>query len=190
MNNLARGRSPTTCRIVVAGLAVTLGSVTMPGAAGFAASESVSHTQEAIHQEVVLHATPQRVYAALTDVAQFQKVILLSAAVTSGMVKPPATAQLSREVGSAFSLFGGAITGRIIELVPNVRIVQAWRTADWPAGVYSLARFELSASGANTRVTFDHTGFPIGASSHLAAGWKGNYWEPLEKMLSAATSKP
>jgi activator of HSP90 ATPase len=189
MNTLTSSRSQVTRRCIVAGIAVTLGSLTMPGTATFAASESVSHTQESIHQEVVLHATPQRVYAALTEVAQFQKVILLSAAVASGMVKPPATAQLSREVGSAFSLFGGAITGRIIELVPDVRIVQAWRTSDWPAGVYSLARFELSASGADTKITFDHTGFPSGASGHLAAGWKGNYWEPLEKLLSKAASK-
>jgi activator of HSP90 ATPase len=37
-----------------------------------------------------------------------------------------APTQISREVGGAFSLFGGIIVGRHIELVPNERIVQAW----------------------------------------------------------------
>jgi hypothetical protein len=31
---------------------------------------------------------------------------------------------------------------------------------------------------------FDHTGFPNGAAESLAAGWKGNYWKPMEIVLS------
>jgi len=42
------------------------------------------------------------------------------------------------------SLFGGHIVGRHVELAPNERVVQAWRVADWPPGVYSIAKFELS----------------------------------------------
>lgn len=148
-----------------------------------AASEEISHSQEAIHQEVLLHGTPERVYSALTDPGEFEKVTLLSAAVTSGMVKTTKAAQISREAGGEFVVFGGVISGRVIELVPNERIVQAWRAADWAPGVYSIARFELHAEGKGTRLVFDHTGFPVGAAEHLAAGWKGNYWEPLNKLL-------
>ena len=149
-----------------------------------AVSQEISRSQESIHQDVLLHATPARVYFALTDAEQFQKLTLLSAAVASGMVKATNVAKISPDVGGAFVLFGGVISGRVIELVPNQRIVQAWRAADWGAGVYSIARFEFRADGAGTKLSLDHTGFPVGAAEHLAAGWQSNYWEPLEQLLS------
>jgi activator of HSP90 ATPase len=54
-----------------------------------------------------------------------------------------APAEIDREPGGTFSLFGGLIVGRNVELIPKERIVQAWRPADWEAGVYTLVRFEL-----------------------------------------------
>jgi uncharacterized protein YndB with AHSA1/START domain len=148
-----------------------------------AADDGVSRTAEAIHQEVVFKATPERVYDALTDAAQFQKMELLSSAMKSIDVKSH-PARISREPGGAFSLFGDYITGRQIELVPKQRIVQAWRTMNWGPGIYSIARFELAEQGPSTKLVFDHTGFPVGTAEHLAAGWKANYWEPLDKFLS------
>ena len=73
--------------------------------------------------------------------------------------------------------------GRHVELVPNERIVQAWRVVTWDPGVYSIAKFELKEQGSETRLVFDHTGFPNGKAEHLADGWKQNYWEPLRKYL-------
>jgi activator of HSP90 ATPase len=85
---------------------------------------------------------------------------------------------------TAFTLFGGYIVGRHIELVPNELIVQAWRVGSWDRGVYSIVRFELTEQRARTKVTFDHTGFPRGEAEHLAAGWQAHYWDPLDKLLS------
>jgi activator of HSP90 ATPase len=143
----------------------------------------ISRSAEAIHQELSFNAPPARVYDALSDSKQFNKVVQLSAAMQSGGIsnKP---AEISHEPGSAFSAFGGYITGRQIELIPAQRIVQAWRVGAWDAGVYSIARFELSPQGSGTKLVFDHTGFPQGQADHLAAGWKGNYWEPLAKVLA------
>jgi activator of HSP90 ATPase len=93
-------------------------------------------------------------------------------------------AAISREVGGAYTLFGGYITGRHVELVPNERIVQAWRTGGWKPGVYSIAKFELVEQGSGTKIIFDHTGFPKGEAEALASGWKAHYWEPLEKLLA------
>jgi uncharacterized protein YndB with AHSA1/START domain len=150
-----------------------------------AATDEISHSCEAIHQEVVFKASRKRVYDALTDAKQFNKVIQLSAAVSSGMV--PATAkpaEITPEPGGAFSIYGGYITGRQIELVLGERIVQAWRTARWSPGVYSVAKYELTEEGTSTKLVFDHTGFPNGDADHLAQGWHGNYWEPLAKFLA------
>jgi uncharacterized protein YndB with AHSA1/START domain len=166
----------------VAGTA--FGSTGSPRAARFAASEEISHTCEAIHQEVVFKASRKRVYEALTDTKQFDKVVQLSAAMKSGMPPGAAPTEISREVGGAFSLFGGYVAGRHIELVPNERIVQAWRAGSWNPGVYSIARFEFVEQGSGTKLIFDHRGFPDGAGQHLAEGWKVNYWEPLEKFLA------
>lgn len=85
-------------------------------------------------------------------------------------------AEISREAGGAFSLFDGYVTGRHIELAPAERIVPAWRVASWNTGVYSIARFELMAQGAGTRIVFDHIGFPAEQLQHFGGGWKGNYW--------------
>jgi uncharacterized protein YndB with AHSA1/START domain len=148
------------------------------------AEEEISHTAEAIHQEPVFKASRKRVYEALTDAKQFHKVVLLSAAMKSGMAPGTKPTEISPEAGGAFSLFGGYLTGRQLELVPNERIVQAWRAGGWDPGDYSIAKFQLVEQGTGTKIVFNHTGFPKGKAEHLAEGWKINYWEPLEKFLS------
>jgi activator of HSP90 ATPase len=125
-----------------------------------------------IHQEVQFSAKRDRVYRALTDAAQFS-------ALSGG-----ARAEISQEAGGAFSCFGGMISGRQLELIPGQRIVQAWRAGNWDAGVYSIAKFELTDKGSGSLLTFDHTGFPVGQGEHLQAGWETNYWEPLKKYLA------
>jgi activator of HSP90 ATPase len=154
-------------------------SVGLPRSAfALANTDEISRTNEAIHQEAAIGASRQRVYAALTDAAQFTRLT------TFTDIKDAPPAQIAREVGGAFSLFGGHIVGRHVELVPSQRIVQAWRAADWEAGVYSIARFELKENGAQTTIVFDHTGFPNGRAQSLADGWKSHYWEPLKKLLA------
>jgi activator of HSP90 ATPase len=165
----------------VAGTA--LGSTGSPQTSRFAGGEEISRTAESIHQEAVFKASRKRVYEALTDAKQFDKVIQLSGVMQS-MHLGDKPAEISHEVGGAFALFGGYITGRHVELLPNERIVQAWRTGGWDPGVYSIAKFDLVEQGSGTKIVFDHTGFPKGEAEHLAAGWKAHYWEPLEKLLA------
>ncbi|HET7260192.1 MAG TPA: SRPBCC domain-containing protein, partial [Candidatus Acidoferrum sp.] len=141
---------------------------------------------ESIHMETVFKAGRKRVYDALTDAKQFHKVTQLSAAVQSGMAPATPPAEIANVAGGAFSLFGGYISGRNIELVSNERIIQAWRAGSWPSGIYSVARFDLSEQGSETKLVFDHTGFPKGDAEHLVEGWKTNYWQPLAKFLAQA----
>src|SRR5262249_34244132 len=144
----------------------------------------LSSNAAAIHQEVVFKAKPERVYEALTDAARFEQVTRLSAAMREGMTLGTKATRISREIGGDFVLFGGYIEGRQLFLAPNRRIVQAWRTAGWNEGDFSTVSFELKAQGSETRLIFDHTGFPTGAGQHLAEGWRANYWEPLAKYLA------
>jgi len=144
------------------------------------AGDELTHTAGAIHQEVLFNASRKRVYEALTDPKQFDRVVALS---ENGKSLTNRATQISREVGGAFSLFGGYIVGRHIEMIANERLVQAWRETSWPAGIYSIVRFELVEQGAGTKLVFDHTGFP-GMGEHLFTGWKADYWEPLSKYLA------
>jgi activator of HSP90 ATPase len=126
---------------------------------------------EPIHQEVTLDAAPAKVYAALTEAARFAEV-----------TAAPATMEAS--AGAAFSLFGGMIEGRNIELESGRRLVQAWRPKNWPAGRYSLVSFTLEPSGSGTTLVFDQCGFPDADRPHLDGGWPKMYWEPLRQYLA------
>lgn len=131
-----------------------------------------NQTRTSIHQEIDFKATPQRIYEILLSSKDFTAF--------SG-----APAEIDPKAGGAFSLFGGAIVGRNIELVPNQRIVQAWRPiGDFPEGTYTLVKIELKPQGSGTKLILDHTGFPEGHYDHLNAGWYSHYWEPLKKFLA------
>jgi activator of HSP90 ATPase len=125
-----------------------------------------------IYQEVIIHSSPNSVYETLLNEQQFSEV-------TGG-----APTKIVPEEGGHFSLFGGMIEGRTIELVANERIVQAWRAANWEPGVYSIAKFDIQTKGDETLLVFTHSGFPEEQKPHLEAGWHENYWLPLQKHLS------
>jgi activator of HSP90 ATPase len=121
-----------------------------------------------IHQEATFIAPPSRIYAALVDLKQFAEV-----------TGAPASGDSTE--GAAFSAFGGHISGRHLELVPDKRVVQSWRAKTWPEGVHSIVRFELHADGKGTRLVFDHQGFPEAEKEHLASGWRTMYWDKIGK---------
>jgi len=172
-------------RQMIAGVIAALGSLGLASPKAFAqGAQEISHSEDAIHQEPVFKASRKRVYDALMDAKQFQKVTLLSAAVGPGMAKGNIPAEITAEPGGPFKFFNGFIVGRNLELVPNERIVQAWRVAYWPQGAWSLAKFVLVEQGSETKLVFDHTGFPKGDADHLLEGWNGNYWQPLAKFLA------
>lgn len=123
-----------------------------------------------IQQDVDINATREQVYQVLLSSEKFSKM-------TGGKAT-----HIDPSAGGAHSLFDGMIEARNIELVPNKRIVQAWRVKDWPEGHYSLIRFELDQNGSNTTIHFTQTGHPEEAEPHLDAGWHKMYWEPMNNM--------
>lgn len=124
-----------------------------------------------LHQEIALAASPQRIYEILLDSKRFTAF--------SGM-----PARIDARVGGAFSMFGGLIVGRNVELLPSRRIVQAWRPTSWDSGIYSMVKFELRPHGSGTLLVLDHTGFPEGDYGHLYLGWGLRYWSPLNAYLT------
>jgi activator of HSP90 ATPase len=132
----------------------------------------------AIHKEVSLKAAPERVYRLLTDGGEF----------AASTEKP---AKIETGDGGKFSIFGGYIEGRHIELVPGQRVVQAWRGIDWAPGSFSIVRFSVTPEGNGTRLVLDHDAYPEGKSpmypslhEHLSAKWPVFYFEPFAKYLA------
>ena len=126
-----------------------------------------------IHQEIVFKCKARRVFAALTKAEQFGEF--------SG-----SPAEIDLESGGQFSCFDGMISGLSIEILPDKRLVQAWKVANWEPGVYSIVRFQLEEiSDTETKLIFDHIGFPEEQTAHLEQGWHNRYWEPMKKYLAA-----
>lgn len=121
---------------------------------------------ERIIQEELINSDVATVYATLTQADIF-----------SEMTGPPA--EILAEDGGEFSLFGGFILGRNIELVENVRLVQAWRSKTWDEGVFSIVHFSFENVNGKTLLKLVHTGFPIDQKPHLEEGWYKNYWNNL-----------
>jgi activator of HSP90 ATPase len=131
-----------------------------------------------IHQEINFKATPQRLYETLLSSKEFSDCTKRSFGDFSAR-----SANIDAVAGGAFTVFDGHIIGRILELVPYQRIVEAWRVVDWPAGLYSIATFEFKLQDAGTKLIFDHIGFPEGMKEHLSIGWQQHYWDALSKYL-------
>ena len=129
-----------------------------------------------IHQEVYFNVSPKRVYETLLSSKQFSESTKKSYSNFSAT-----STKIDSKVGGTFSVFDGHIIGRFLELVPNQRIVQAWRVVDWDPGIYSIVKYELKAQGTGTLLIFDHIGFPDGLKDHLAKGWQEHYWDALTK---------
>jgi activator of HSP90 ATPase len=177
---MIEGMNPTpTRRHVITGVAMALGTLAAGGKSWAktqqqmqeAPSTAANRTRTFVHQEVDFKATPQRIYEILLDSRQF--------ATFTGM-----PAEIDPKAGGALTMFGGLVVGRNIELLPNQRIVQAWRPTHWDSGVYSVVKFELKPKASETIIILDHTGFPEGEFDHLDPGWKLRYWDPLKKYLA------
>jgi len=123
-----------------------------------------------IHQTVTFKASPHAVYEALMDSQKH-------AAFSGSPVK------ISREVGGEYTAYDGYITGKNLELIPDRRIVQSWRAADWPEGHLSTITFALSPVVGGTHLDFTHLDVPDGTEAEFTQGWIDNYWEPMKKML-------
>jgi uncharacterized protein YndB with AHSA1/START domain len=185
MSFVTVNRRDVSVSLLAAGLGVAEAARAAPSATPSDDSAEISHSRASIHQEVVFAAGTARIYQLLTVAEEFAKVERLSGTMRAStkLAMGSQPTQIDPRPGGAFVFFGGYTTGCNLELVPNTRLVQAWRAGSWEPGVFSIARFELASSDAGTRLLFDHVGFPDAAADHLAEGWHLNYWEPMARVL-------
>ncbi len=125
-----------------------------------------------IRQSVTLPASPERLYAMYLDPKAH-------AAFTGMPVK------ISAKPGSAFSAFGGAISGTTLAAVPHRLIVQAWRSTNFgkqdPDSVLILA---FSPAGDLGRIDLVHANVADRDVEGVRKGWRKFYWTPWKRYLA------
>jgi uncharacterized protein YndB with AHSA1/START domain len=173
----------TECATLASVFWLSTGQLTSAAEGATAAPDGLSNDSQAIHQEMRFRASCPRLYAALTTSAQFNAVTLLSDGKQLLGAPGAKPTFIGQEPGGTFTLFGGYITGRNLDMQPGRLLAQAWRTGGWAPGEYSVVRFVLTPDSTGCGLVFDHRGFPSGEGTHLARGWYVHYWDPLRKLL-------
>ncbi len=126
-----------------------------------------------IQQTVTFNAKPKKVFKTLLNSAKHSAFTGESA-------------KIERKPGGAFACYGDYITGITLELEPNKRIVQAWRSQNWPKGTYSIVTFNfLRKARGQTELRFSQVGVPANDYALKNKGWRTHYWEPLRRFLQS-----
>jgi uncharacterized protein YndB with AHSA1/START domain len=133
-------------------------------------------TNESILISEVIPATPQRIFSAWMDSAEH------SAFTGDEAVVVP-------EVGGEHQSAGGYIKGRTLELNEGSRIVQSWRTTEFPPeSPDSRVEITLEPTLGGTLVTLLHTDIPVGQGDRYRQGWNEYYLSRLKTYF--ADSEP
>lgn len=102
----------------------------------------------------------------------FSKKELLSA-FTRGDVK------LDFVKGGEFVLFGGNISGRFTEIIPDTKICQTWRYKQWPAGHFSNVEMEFEQKEDHTLLKIKQSLVPSNESDTTTTNWQRYYFNSL-----------
>ena len=88
-------------------------------------------------------------------------------------------------VGGEFSAWDGYIFGKILELTLNERIVQSWRTSEFPEGAPdSRVEVNLDEVFGGTRITITHSNMPADQVDSYRQGWEDFYFKPMKEYFS------
>lgn len=127
---------------------------------------------ESIRVSTILPASAERIYRAWLDSDEHGHFT-------------DSPADIDPTVGGDFSAWDGYITGKTLELAPHQRIVQAWRTTEFPPDSPD-SRLEVMLNEVNdgTEVTIIHTNIPDGQGKGYEEGWIDYYFTPMQKYFA------
>ncbi len=91
-------------------------------------------------------------------------------------------ASVEARVGGRHTAWDGYIAGEILVLEPGRRIVQSWRSLDFPLGsVDSRLEVVLAPAPNGTEITLIHSEIPEGQSGDYEEGWLEYYFKPMQQ---------
>jgi uncharacterized protein YndB with AHSA1/START domain len=97
---------------------------------------------------------------------------------------------IAARAGAAFKAFGGAISGTILQVVPNRLIVQSWRSREFARrdldSTLVLAFWPDKDGG---RIELTHANVADSDFAGVSEGWSKYYWIPWRDYLNRAEKK-
>jgi activator of HSP90 ATPase len=91
-------------------------------------------------------------------------------------------AKIDGTVDGDFVAWDGYIRGMFLELEENKRILQAWRTAEFPSEAEdSIVEVLLEESHGKTKLTINHSNIPEGQADSYKTGWEDFYFKPMRE---------
>ena len=91
---------------------------------------------------------------------------------------------IAPNVGAEFRAFDGALSGRILHLVPKRLIVQAWRAEHWNLeGLDSTLVLTFWPDEGGARIVLVHVNVADHDFAGVSEGWEKYYWTPWRKYL-------
>lgn len=98
----------------------------------------------------------------------------------SAMTGSPA--KVTARVGGKFTAWDGYIFGKTLEMESPRRIVQAWRTTEFPEKAPdSLVEVLLEEIKGKTKITLKHSEMPEGQVESYKQGWEDFYFKPMKE---------
>ncbi len=92
----------------------------------------------------------------------------------------PATC--TKKVGGRFTAWDGYISGKILALTKDKKIVQEWKTTEWPDGYPpSILELTFKPKGGKTELSMVHSKVPAEQVDKYTDGWPESYWDPLKE---------
>ena len=128
---------------------------------------------ESLKVSAVLPASAESVYNAWLSGKEHGK-----------MTDTPA-AKIAARVGGKFVAGGGYMWGTTLELDPPRRIVQSWRTTEFPDDAPD-SRLEviLEPGKGGTKITIVQTEIPAGQGASYRQGWIDYYFTPMTRYFA------
>jgi uncharacterized protein YndB with AHSA1/START domain len=124
---------------------------------------------DSLRVSTVIQANTEQIYEAWLDSEQHARM-------TGG------PASIDRAPGGRFSAWDGYIQGTTLEVEPGRRIVQSWRTAEFPADSPD-SRVEIHLApheSGGSLITVVHADIPEGDGPKYKEGWDKFYFGPMK----------
>ena len=94
-------------------------------------------------------------------------------------------ASTGKRVGTKFSLFNGALSGKNLAIVPGKMIVQSWRSNGWSkSDLDSVLVLTFSKIPGGGQINLVHSNVPENDYEGVKKGWQNYYWKPWKKYLA------
>lgn len=121
---------------------------------------------------VDLPAPPNKLYAMYLNAK-------VHAAFTGAPVK------IAARIGARFAAFGGALSGEILQLVPNRLIVQSWRSTEFgKRDIDSTLVLAFLPHGKGGRIELTHVNVADRDFAGVSEGWWKYYFVPWRAYLA------